>query len=416
MNAFSLLIAILAVALIALATPLKPRGFAGNSFSLAVTKKQHHRRDFLNEWAAAHRKWGSGVPHEAAHMFSLAQGGSLIEVQPLPHDEIYVADIEIGNPPQRIKMALDTGSSDVWVHSTDTKYRVNQRGPWAPPYDPSASTTAHPVDKAMWNIRYADESNAVGIVYRDTIRMGGIEVNDALVESAAMLSHSFELETGFSGIMGLAKQLDNNIQPPEPTFLSVLRRHLEAPVFAVDLRRNATSRFDFGHIDASVPLEKLTWIKSNPASPHWSIELDLTAWTGNKTAWLYHKFEAIIDTGTSLLFLPGELVDLYWKDVPGGHASLVHGSYRFPCAMTAKLPDLLMKLPGTQRVLRVPGSYLNYGPTQQDPSVCWGGLQSSGHLGGAIIGDVMLKALFVAFDMEEGRIGFANKILHDVGF
>ncbi|RDA87897.1 putative aspartyl protease [Ophiocordyceps camponoti-leonardi (nom. inval.)] len=411
---FSLLVVAFA-SVSARTTPFDFRTRSARSFSVEVQERDNYRRDFVNDWAAAHRKWGSGVPNEALDAFSLADGESQIQVMPLIHDQIYVANIDIGTPPQRVKMALDTGSSDVWVQSTDTKYRVNTDGPWPPKYSPNASTTAHQVDKAMWNIRYADESNAVGVVYRDTVRLGNLEVRNATVQSAAIMSATFERETGFSGIMGLAKRLHNNIEPPQPTFLSMLRRQLRKPVFAVDLRRNASSRFDFGHVDASLASDGMTWVPTNASSPHWAVEFDLTAWTGKDSVWLYHQFEAIIDTGTSLMFLPERLVARYWAAVPGMKASLrLQGSYRFPCGVEDKLPDLLFKLPGTEHVLTVPGRYLNYGPTLDDPEVCWGGLQSASQLdGSSILGDIFLKAMFVAFDMETGRVGFANKELHD---
>lgn len=36
-----------------------------------------------------------------------------VEVEPLGSDEIYIADVQVGNPPQTLKLALDTGSSDL---------------------------------------------------------------------------------------------------------------------------------------------------------------------------------------------------------------------------------------------------------------------------------------------------------------
>ncbi|PNY24154.1 Aspartic protease pep1 [Tolypocladium capitatum] len=411
------------------AAPVEPRGLGSSSFSLEVAKKESYKLDYLKDWAAAHSKWVGGVPEGASKLFSLAPGESQVDVQPMSRDEVYVAEIEIGTPPQKLKVALDTGSSDVyvsgmpsknclWVQSMDTRYRINQHGPWPPRYNPNVSTSARKIDNAMWNIRYvaADDSNAVGIVYRDVLRLGDFEVKNALIESAALVSDTFEMETGFSGIMGLAKQLKNNIQPPQPNFLSVLGRQLKAPVFTVDLRKNATSHFGFGHVNESLGSDKLSWLQSNPKNPHWAVEFDLTAWTGNHSVWMYHKFEAIIDTGTSLMFMPDPLASMYWRQVPEVETSLAtYGSYRFPCRIGDELPDLLLKLPGTEHVLTIPGRYLNYGPTEEDPSICWGGMQSSGQLGGtAILGDVMLKALFVAFDLDKGRVGFANKVLHDV--
>ncbi|PHH70495.1 hypothetical protein CDD80_5960 [Ophiocordyceps camponoti-rufipedis] len=386
-------------------------------FTLQVEQRASYRRDFTTDLAAARRKWGSVVPEEQG--FSLAQSDgveSMVEVKPLVHDQIYVADVEIGTPPQKVKMALDTGSSDVWVQSTDTKYHLNTAGPYPPRYNPNASSTARHIDKAMWNIRYADDSNAIGIVYRDTLRLGSLSIPNATIQSASTMSSTFERETGFSGIMGLAKRLHNNIDPPEPSFLSILQRQLHKPVFTVDLRHNASSRFDFGRLDPALASDEITWLPTNASNPHWAIQLDLLAWRTPKSVWIKHRFEAIIDTGTSLMFLPDKLAARYWASVPGvDSTSAPEGAYRFPCAGEATLPDLLVKLPGTEHVVSVPGRYLNYGPTPLDPALCWGGMQSAEQLGGgAILGDVFLKAVFVAFDIDAGRVGFANKALHDV--
>lgn len=258
-----------------------------------------------------------------------------------------------------------------------------------------------------------DGTTATGIVYRDTLRLGGFEMKHVAIESAQIMAPRLERETSFSGIMGLAKQLPNNITPPTRSFLSVLRSRLKKPVFTVDLRRNASSRFDFGYINESMAADNITWLDSNPDSPHWDIELDLTAWRGKNPMWMYHKFQATVDTGTSLLFLPDPLASRYWEDVPGVQKSdLLSGVYKFPCEGSQDLPDLLFKLP-TEHVIRIPGPYLNYGPLDTEPSLCWAGMQSAKDMDGPILGDVMLKAVFVAFDVGKKRIGLANKILHD---
>lgn len=36
-----------------------------------------------------------------------------VDVVPMGSDDIYLADVQIGNPPQTVKLALDTGSSDL---------------------------------------------------------------------------------------------------------------------------------------------------------------------------------------------------------------------------------------------------------------------------------------------------------------
>lgn len=260
-----------------------------------------------------------------------------------------------------------------------------------------------------------DGSAAHGLVYRDTVHLGGFEVQNATVESAQIVAARFESDTGISGIMGLAKNLSNNIVPHMPSFLELLKPLLQEPVFTVDLRRNATGSFNFGHLNTSVATDEITWLKSNPDSPHWDVQLDLTAWTNNGKTWWYFPFNATIDTGTTLMFLPDELASMYWFDVPGMRTdSRIGGAFTFPCSGAGDLPDLMLKLPGSEHVITVPGPYMNYGPVSAGSDYCWGGMQSAKGLEVTILGDVMLKALFVAFDLKDNRIGFANKNLESV--
>lgn len=105
--------------------------------------------------------------------------------RPIVHDQAYITEVEFGTPPQKLKMILDTGSSDVfvyasqlvtqfnvedyetgvltfirasWVQSSDTIYRVNDQGPWAPRYKPDSSKTAKRIDKAVWGVEYREIS------------------------------------------------------------------------------------------------------------------------------------------------------------------------------------------------------------------------------------------------------------------
>lgn len=261
-----------------------------------------------------------------------------------------------------------------------------------------------------------DGTAASGIVYFDTVRLGNFQVDNATIQSSQVVATRFEQETGLSGIMGLAKSLPNTISPPTDSFLDLLRSQLDRPVFTADLRRNATGRFDFGYVDNNLASDNITWLATDPESPHWDVNFDLTTWAGGRgVSWYYHKFRATIDTGTTLMFLPHTLASLYWFNIPGMRVDpRLSDAHTFPCDLTKNLPDLQFKLPGTEHVITIPGQYLNYGPVESDPEYCWGGMQSADNLEVTIFGDIMLKALFVAFDLEGGKVGFANKELDDV--
>lgn len=36
-----------------------------------------------------------------------------VDVKPLPNDNMFIADIKVGTPPQTLKVAIDTGSADL---------------------------------------------------------------------------------------------------------------------------------------------------------------------------------------------------------------------------------------------------------------------------------------------------------------
>lgn len=55
------------------------------------------------------------------HTLTISIDG-LINIKPIGNDDLYLADIKIGNPPQIVKMALDTGSSDVYVSYSMSPY------------------------------------------------------------------------------------------------------------------------------------------------------------------------------------------------------------------------------------------------------------------------------------------------------
>ncbi|KAF5642840.1 hypothetical protein F52700_3066 [Fusarium sp. NRRL 52700] len=415
MRSLAFLAVLLIVSITSASAAVTPQHKGRKGFSLEATKNSNSKPDFVREWAAAHQKWGKGVSPETLSAFSLLDDDGRVDVKPLGADEIYIADVKVGNPPQTLKMALDTGSADLWVQSTDTIYRANPEGPWAPRYKPNSSKTSHRLRDAEWEVEYVDGTHANGIVYLDTVRLGDFELNNTAIQSAQIVAPRFERETELTGILGLAKSLPSNIDPPTPSLLDKLRPLLADPVFTVDMRRNATGRFDFGYIDESRAKDNISWMATREDSPHWDVTFDTTAWTGFRQVWMAHTFEATIDTGTTLLFLPGDLASMYWYDVPDMRVDPRLGdSFTFPCKFSNDLPDLMFKVPGTEHVLRIPGPYLSYSTTDNDSDYCWGGLQSAESLGVTIIGDIALKALYVAFDLNNNKVGFANKDLDDI--
>ena len=78
-----------------------------------------------------------------------------------------------GTHAKTFTMQFDTGSPDLWVFST--LLLKDQRGHHVL-YDPIESNSSIPMPRKTWNITYIDGSGASGVVFSDTLNIGGIIV------------------------------------------------------------------------------------------------------------------------------------------------------------------------------------------------------------------------------------------------
>ena len=70
-------------------------------------------------------------------------------------------------------------------------------------FDPAKSPTFEEIDGATFSIRYGDQSSASGVVGKDTVDVGGVEVQGQAVELATRVSGSFTEDFNSDGLMGL---------------------------------------------------------------------------------------------------------------------------------------------------------------------------------------------------------------------
>jgi hypothetical protein len=103
----------------------------------------------------------------------------------------------IGTPPQNFLMDFDTGSSDIWVGSSNcTSCRPSQR------FKSSDSSTYHYVGNP-WALTYADSSNVYGFTAKDAITLDGHHSVNQTIGLANNESQSFFQLASIDGIFGL---------------------------------------------------------------------------------------------------------------------------------------------------------------------------------------------------------------------
>ncbi|CAG7559239.1 unnamed protein product [Fusarium equiseti] len=330
----------------------------------------------------------------------LGMKGTAAATPPQYYDSQYVVPVQIGNPKQTTYLNFDTGSSDLWVFSTDT-YQPDQAGHIL--YNPDKSKSSKRLNGQTWSIRYGDGTGASGIVYTDIVRVGGTYVNNMAVQSATEVSDGIASDKFAHGIMGLAMSSLNTVRPTaQKTYFDRVQNALDIPVFTANLQKGSAGNYNFGYINQNEYYGTVGFAKVTKDSPWWQIDIE-----GYRIAagapWHNWKYSAIVDTGTTLLLLPDRLVNFYYRKVKGSYIDQDYGVWVFPC--TANLPSFYFGF-GKYRG-KVPGHYINYG--RLTDKVCYGGIQSSEGIGFAILGDILLKAQFVVFDLKQNRVGFANK-------
>lgn len=252
---------------------------------------------------------------------------------------------------------------------------------------------------------------AAGVVYADTVVVGGVTATSQAVEAATSVSSYFQSATQFDGILGLGFAPGNFVRPQkQKPFFDTIRNTLPSPLFTVTLKKGQAGTFDFGYIDKSKYTGPIVYADTNAAwrtgVGYWGLAVDGVSTSGGST--IMTTFNAVVDTGSPLLTLPDAVVQSYFANIPGAHYDASWTTYLFPC--NATLPDLNIIISGQS--LTVPASYIIWS-TDDPPNVannCVSGLQPT--MGGtAVIGDVFLKSKFAVFDYSTAipRIGFANQ-------
>ncbi|KAI1822057.1 aspartic peptidase domain-containing protein [Xylaria intraflava] len=392
-----------ALAGVAAANPIKSKvGTTTGSFSVRQVVNPSFKPFGPLQLAKAYTKYGAKVPEGLAQTVAQYKASrkekrdsGSAKTTPEQYDIEYLTPVDIGTPAQTLNLDFDSGSSDLWVFSTDTAQNsVNGQTL----YDPSSSSTAEEVQDASWSISYGDGSSSSGSVYHDVVSVGGVSFDSQGVESATTVSDQFAQDADSSGLLGLGFSILNTVSPKqEKTFFDNIAGDLDVAAWTADLKYHAAGSYDFGVIDSSKYTGDISYVDVDNSLGYWGFTASING----------EDVSGIADTGTTLALLPDAVVDDYWGQVDGATYDSFQGGYVFSC--DADLPDFVFTV-GESKIT-VPGEYLNYAPV--DDSTCFGGLQSDFGIGLSIYGDIALKAGFVVFDQTQSspRIGWATKDL-----
>ncbi|KAG9008067.1 Type I transmembrane sorting receptor [Tulasnella sp. JGI-2019a] len=319
-------------------------------------------------------------------------------------DELYYGPISIGTPAQAVTVDFDTGSSDLWVPISTCSGCVG------PLFNETASST-YRATPTTFSIEYGDGSGASGTVATDTVTIAGLTV--ANQGFGAVTIESNGVAGPMVGLLGLGFPAVA-ASGGNPFFNLVANGALISNVFSFYMARNGGigSELCIGCTDSTKYIGSITY-HTLSASATGGIQ---SFWNTPSSGFTYNggastgSFSAIIDSGTTLIYIPAAAAKNLYALIPGSQdasASLGAGTYTYPCSMT--LGTIAMVIDSNSYALNP--SDFNAGPVSNGSSTCVGAIfGDDSDPGLATVGDTFLKTWVSIFDYDNNRVGFAQAI------
>ncbi|KAK3210225.1 hypothetical protein GRF29_44g2074986 [Pseudopithomyces chartarum] len=370
------------------------------------------------QYVLAKRDPGSSSAGDASAASSAAEGE--VPAEDIQNDSLYLCEVGIGTPEQKLYLDFDTGSSDLWVWSTELPKKILDKASKEDQqvaFDPSKSSTFEKLDGENWKISYGDSSSASGDVGKDTLDLGGLKVEGQAIELAKELSQQFAEGNG-SGLLGLAFSSINTVSPtPQKTPVDniIAQKGADQQVFTAylgswrdaDEADKGESFYTFGYIDqaalkaADATESTINYTNVDSSQGFWQIDSTSATINGKKLSRTSNT--SIMDTGTTLCLVDDTLVDEVYAAIPGSKYDQNNQGYVFPSDTSVdKLPEVTLAIGDKQVIFQKE----DLGFADAGNGMVYGSIQSRGNMDMDIYGDAVLKAMYAMFDMNNGKPRF----------
>ena len=387
--------------------PVQPVDLAGHRIELLPRNNKPHGP---SEYFRSILKYNITPTHPQALPLHerLARPDNFDEEIPATTEETgtaYKAPVTIGT--QQFVLDFDTGSPDLWVYSSFTDTPIPGTHTI---YDPSKSTTATATNET-WRISYDDESEASGVVFKDTIKIGDITIQNQAVGATAVVSgRVLKLES--DGLLGLSPGR-NTITPGNvPTTLRNLAHNpqLESRLFTCALTRpeEPNGFFTFGFIDPTLLGSNTPeYTPVTTVHGYWEFSSDFFVINGNRIP--RPSNTAFADTGTTLILVSDDILPTIYEPL-GGFLDPGSQAWIFPADIEeSKIPTVV--LPAGDAMVTLDKQDLRF---VSNGSFVYGSIQSRGDHEYDTFGDYWLRNVYAIWDFgttTEGlRFGVVPRI------
>ena len=299
----------------------------------------------------------------------------------------YFIDIQLGSDKQNFTVVPDTGSSNLWVYSSNCHAIACKTHS---SYNPDSSST-YEADGQDFNITYGSGS-IEGYVSRDNAYIGDAAYAAMGFGEVQKVKGATFLISQMDGIIGLA--FDTISVDGLPTFIE--QSDLTEKTFSFYLENNPEESY---MVIPGIDEDKgYTVIKEHQVieETYWNVAFD--SMTGPNGTQDTTGYKAAIDSGTSLIMGPNSIL-----------APLIEGiEVAQDCTGIESLPDIIFTFDGIDYTL----TYEDYVLQEQDGKQCIMGIMGADlpeDFKYVIVGDVFMRAYPTKFDRDNKTVTFYQK-------
>jgi cathepsin D len=328
-----------------------------------------------------------------------ATGPNSVTVDEDGNDFSYFFSVEFGSNNQSMWILFDTGGTNSWVFGTDCTVTACEMHNT---FGSNDSTTLQTTENTF-SVGYGSGTIS-GFLSSDTVKIANfsLELSFGLANNASQDFVDYPMD----GILGLGRS-NLSVTGPSTAMEAIAQaKLLPSNIVGISLQRNEDGAKDgevtFGGVDTTKFEGGITYTAVTTTTDRWEIPLDDAVVAG--TPLNFTGKSAIIDTGTSYIFLPP-------ADATAIHALIPESSesgqeFFIPCSTNTTLQFTFSGV--TYSVS--PKDYV--GTSSGDTgTTCYSNIVGVQTFGSDdwLLGDVFMKNVYSVFDFDQNRIGFAAR-------
>lgn len=326
-------------------------------------------------------------------------------------ETLYFMNVTLGTPEQELQLHLDTGSSDLWVN-VDTSQLCSERDDpcsASGTYNANASSSYAYID-STFNISYVDGSGSVGDYVSDTLKFGGITLEEQQF-GVGYVSSSTE------GILGIGYPINEvavaynggNPYPNVPWHL-VQNGDINSNAYSLWLNdlSASTGSILFGGINTAKfegELQTIPIIPENGVYAEFVIALTDVGANGESGAIAKNiAVPVLLDSGSSLMYLPDDIAYTIFDSVDATYQE-DQGAAVVDCDLRWGTGSIDFTFSGPKISVGLSELVITVGTEAGQPICILGVLPAEDST--PVLGDTFLRSAYVVYDLDNNEISLA---------